>query len=59
MSVAAHPKTNQLGVNVGTPAPRMLELFENQSATAVTQYKAIPIAVPGAAGLGRRIVPAG
>ena len=57
VSVAAHPETNQLGVDTGPASARMLELFQDNRSAAIAQHKTIAITVPRTTGLRRRIVP--
>src|SRR6185369_1065919 len=59
VSVPAHPVSDDFGEDIRTTRFRMLQLFENQNASAFTHNKAVAIFVPGAAGLFWRIVTGG
>src|SRR6185312_11283537 len=56
MGITAHAETNQLGIDVGTTAPRMLELFEYDRTSAVTQNESVAVGIPRPTGLCRGIV---
>ncbi len=56
IGVAAHAETGDLGIDASATALRMFQLFENDRATAVTEYKAVAVLVPGPAGLFRRFI---
>ncbi len=59
VGIAAHTKTDQLGVNLRAAFFRVLVLFEYDNARAVAQHKTIPFFIPRTACRLRVIVTGG
>src|SRR5205807_6996729 len=59
IGIPAHAKTNELGINARPPAPRMLELFQDDGTAAITEHEAVAILIPRAARLCWGIVAGG
>ncbi len=59
VGIAAHAETGDLGIDASATALRMFQVFENDCATAVTEYKAVAVFVPGAARFFRRLIARG
>ncbi len=56
ISVTAHTKADDFGIDVGATLPCVLELLENHGAAAITQHESIAFLVERPARLRRRII---